>query len=56
MDHDTSPKLLGPASVREMVQAIAESEDQGCVARSRISRLFAGLLDRLGLLYDYPAA
>ncbi len=56
MDHDTPAKVLRPASVREMVQAQAESEDRGCVARSRICRLFAGLLDRLGFLSDYPSA
>jgi hypothetical protein len=56
MDHDTPVSILRPASIQEMVQELAENEDSGGIGRSRICRLFAGLIDRLGFLSDYPSA
>ncbi|NLE10868.1 MAG: hypothetical protein GX630_05125 [Actinobacteria bacterium] len=50
-------RFLDQATVRELVDAFGESEDEVWgVIRARISRFFADFLMRIGLLSDLPCS
>lgn len=53
----TRDRFLDQATIRELVDAFGESEDEvwGGV-QARISRFFADLLMRIGILSDLPCS
>ena len=57
MEQGRPNRLLEQASLRELVETSGAREDKRCgFVRARMSRLFADLLARLGLLSDFPSS